>query len=154
MTRFNATGPRVNYTPQEGPKAGDQLIGLYNMWQSISPETRHWIAGLFKSDDTDEEAPLTTEQDLVNNEMYDAEQVANAGLQRGFDKDFNGQEAFEAAIDAAMRASDDYKASQQAAADAASAAQEKAKQRMQGRQNLGLNWSPIAPYPHFEKGPF
>lgn len=152
MTRFNATGPRVNYTPQEGPKAGDQLIGLYNMWQSISPETRHWIAGLFKSDGESE--PLTTEQDLVSGGMYGAEQAANTGLQRGFDKDFNGQDAFEAAIDAAMRASDDYKASQQAAADAAFAAQEKARQRMQGRQNLGLNWPTIAPYPHFEKGPF
>lgn len=153
MTRFQATGPRVDYTPQEGPKAGDQLIGLYNMWQSISPETRNWIAGIFTSDgDTPE---LTTETDLQNQDMYQAEQVANAGLQRGLDKDFNGQDAFEAAIDAAMHASDDYKTSQQDAFNAAEAAKIKAQQRAQGRQNLGLGWpTVVAPYPSFTKGPF
>ena len=153
MTRFQATGPRVDYTPQEGPKAGDQLIGLYNMWQSISPETRNWIASIFTSDgDTPE---LTTETDLQNQDMYQAEQAANAGLQRGLDKDFNGQDAFEAAIDAAMHASDDYKNSQQDAFNAAEAAKIKAQQRAQGRQNLGLNWpTVVAPYPSFTKGPF
>lgn len=153
MTRFQATGPRVDYTPQEGPKAGDQLIGLYNMWQAISPETRNWIASIFTSDgDTPE---LTTETDLQNQDMYQAEQAANAGLQRGLDKDFNGQDAFEAAIDAAMHASDDYKNSQQDAVNAAEAAKIKAQQRAQGRQNLGLNWpTVVAPYPSFTKGPF
>lgn len=153
MTRFQATGPRVDYTPQEGPKAGDQLIGLYNMWQSISPETRDWIASIFTSDgDTPK---LTTETDLQNQAMYQAEQAANAGLQRGLDKDFNGQDAFEAAIDAAMHASDDYKNSQQDAFNAAEAAKIKAQQRAQGRQNLGLNWpTVVAPYPSFTKGPF
>ena len=153
MTRFQATGPRVDYTPQDGPKAGDQLIGLYNMWQSISPETRNWIASIFTSDgDTPE---LTTETDLQNQDMYQAEQAANAGLQRGLDKDFNGQDAFEAAIDAAMHASDDYKNSQQDAFNAAEAAKIKAQQRAQGRQNLGLNWpTVVAPYPSFTKGPF
>jgi hypothetical protein len=24
-----------------------QMVGLYNMWQSLSPDTRDWIAGLF-----------------------------------------------------------------------------------------------------------
>lgn len=153
MTRFQATGPRVDYTPQEGPKAGDQLIGLYNMWQSISPETRDWIAGIFTSDGDKPE--LTTEIDLQNQGMYQAEQAANAGLQRGLDKDFNGQDAFEAAIDAAMHASDDYKNSQQDAFNAAEAAKIKAQQRAQGRQNLGLNWpTVVAPYPSFIKGPF
>lgn len=153
MTRFQATGPRVDYTPQEGPKAGDQLIGLYNMWQSISPKTRDWIASIFTSDgDTPE---LTTETDLQNQDIYQAEQAANAGLQRGLDKDFNGQDAFEAAIDAAMHVSDDYKNSQQDAFNAAEAAKIKAQQRAQGRQNLGLNWpTVVAPYPSFTKGPF
>lgn len=153
MTQFQATGPRVDYTPQEGPKAGDQLIGLYNMWQSISPETRNWIAGLFKSNG--EESPVTTEQDNLNREMFQAEQAANASLQRGLDKDFNGQDAFEAAIDAAMHASDDYKNSQQDAFNAAEAAKIKAQQRARGRHNLGLDWPVvIAPYPSFIKGPF
>lgn len=153
MTRFQATGPRVDYTPQEGPKAGDQLIGLYNVWQSISPETRNWIASIFTSDG--DEPELTTETDLQNQDMYRAEQAANAGLQRGLDKDFNGQDAFEAAIDAAMHASDDYKNSQQDAFNAAEAAKIKAQQRAQGRQNLGLNWpTVVAPYPSFTKGPF
>lgn len=137
MVRFQASGPQPSYTPVEGPEAGDQLIGLYNMWQSISPETRDWLAGLFKSDASEEENPeLATEQDIMNNEMFQAEQAAAPTLQRGFDKDFNGEEAFNNAIDAALRASDAYKKSQQSAFDAGQAAKQKADQRAAVRTTI------------------
>ena len=137
MVRFQASGPQPSYTPVEGPKAGDQLIGLYNVWQSISPETRDWLAGLFKSDTSEEKNPeLATEQDIMNNEMFQAEQAAAPTLQRGFDKDFNGEEAFNNAIDAALRASDDYKKSQQSAFDASQAAKQKADQRAAVRNTI------------------
>lgn len=137
MVRFQASGPQPSYTPVEGPKAGDQLIGLYNMWQSISPETRDWLAGLFKSAASDEENPgLATEQDIMNNEMFQAEQATAPALQRGFDKDFNGEDAFNNAIEAALHASDDYKKSQQSAFDASQAAKQKADQRAAVRTKI------------------
>ena len=40
MTRFQAQGPRIEYHPVESQKPVQQIIGLYNMWQSISPETK------------------------------------------------------------------------------------------------------------------
>ena len=49
MTRFQASGPRVIYTPKEPLKPYKQLVGLYNQWQSLAPETRDWIASLFRS---------------------------------------------------------------------------------------------------------
>ena len=55
MTRFQATGPRIRYVPPEANPRREtpvkQLIGLYNMWQSISPDTRNWIASLFSGKD-------------------------------------------------------------------------------------------------------
>lgn len=48
MTRFQASGPRVRYTPVESEKPFKQIVGLYNMWQSLSPETREWIGNLFR----------------------------------------------------------------------------------------------------------
>lgn len=46
MTRFQ-TNARLNYSPVERDKPGKQLMGLYNMWQSLSPSTRDTIAGWF-----------------------------------------------------------------------------------------------------------
>lgn len=40
MTRFQTQGPRIEYHPVERQKPVQQIIGLYNMWQSISPETK------------------------------------------------------------------------------------------------------------------
>lgn len=40
MTRFQTQGPRIAYHPAESQKPVQQIIGLYNMWQSISPETK------------------------------------------------------------------------------------------------------------------
>lgn len=48
MTRFQASGPRIDYTPVQSEKPFKQIVGLYNMWQSLSPETREWIANLFR----------------------------------------------------------------------------------------------------------
>lgn len=53
MTRFSAA-PRINYKPVERDKPGRQLIGLYNMWQSLSPETRKRIADWFSNKDNTE----------------------------------------------------------------------------------------------------
>lgn len=48
MTRFQASGPRIDYTPVERDRPFKQLVGLYNMWQSLGPDTRDWIANLFR----------------------------------------------------------------------------------------------------------
>lgn len=55
MIRFQASGPRVGYTPKEQQTPFKQLVGLYNTWQSLSPETRKRIADLFSSKDTEVE---------------------------------------------------------------------------------------------------
>lgn len=65
MTRFSASGPRIGYTPTEGPKPVKQIIGLYNMWQSLAPETRKWIADLFKGNDE----PAETVDEIQNPEL-------------------------------------------------------------------------------------
>lgn len=46
-TRFQTQGPRVGYTPVERDRPFKQIVGLYNMWQSLAPETRDRIAGWF-----------------------------------------------------------------------------------------------------------
>lgn len=47
MTRFNTNARlRLAYEPTQKPF--EQLVGLYNMWQSISPRTREWLASLFR----------------------------------------------------------------------------------------------------------
>lgn len=50
MTRFQASGPRIAYTPKQGTKPFEQMIGLYNMWQALPPHVRNWFGSLFKSD--------------------------------------------------------------------------------------------------------
>lgn len=49
MTRFQASGPRIGYRPQQGTKPFEQMVGLYNMWQALPPHTRDWVASLFKT---------------------------------------------------------------------------------------------------------
>ena len=46
MTRFNAQ-PRIYYQPEPYQAPGQQLMGLYDMWQALSPDTRDKIAGWF-----------------------------------------------------------------------------------------------------------
>lgn len=65
MTRFSASGPRISYTPTEGPKPFKQIVGLYNTWQSLSPETRKWFADLFKGKDE----PAETVEEIKNPEL-------------------------------------------------------------------------------------
>ena len=66
MTRFAANGPRINYTPVQPTKPFKQIVGLYDMWQALSPDTRNWIAGLFKSDkDKMMDGPVSTERDPI-----------------------------------------------------------------------------------------
>lgn len=48
MTRFQASGPRIDYTPVQSEKPFKQIVGLYDMWQSLSPETREWIGNWFR----------------------------------------------------------------------------------------------------------
>lgn len=53
MVRFQTQGPGVSLqTPNwdaeyKRQTPFKQIVGLYNMWQSLSPDTRNWIAGLF-----------------------------------------------------------------------------------------------------------
>lgn len=71
MARFQASGPRINYTPGEGPKPFKQIVGLYNMWQSLSPETRAWIASLFSGKDTPAEEVAAIENPELTMAGYD-----------------------------------------------------------------------------------
>lgn len=55
--RFQTQGPRVGYEVIQQQKPGQQLMGLYNTWQSLAPRTRDWITsgfGLFSDEPTDE----------------------------------------------------------------------------------------------------
>lgn len=66
MTRFQASGPRVGYVAKEPLKPFKQVVGLYNQWQSLSPETRNWITSLFgggKDEVVDTE--VSTERDPI-----------------------------------------------------------------------------------------
>lgn len=74
MTRFQATGPRVTYTPVERDRPFKQIVGLYNMWQSLPPETRKWIADLFTSKKSGE--PTEAQTETASETM----QLMNAGL--------------------------------------------------------------------------
>lgn len=71
MTRFSASGPRISYTPTEGSKPVKQIIGLYNMWQSLSPDTRNWIASLFSGKDKPAEEVQTIENPELQMAGYD-----------------------------------------------------------------------------------
>lgn len=74
MTRFQATGPRVTYKPVERDRPFKQIVGLYNMWQSLSPETRKWIADLFARKKSGE--PTEAQTETASENM----QLMNAGL--------------------------------------------------------------------------
>ena len=65
MTRFQASGPRVGYQVKEPLKPFKQIVGLYNQWQSLSPETRNWIASLFGSNDNVLDTEVSTERDPI-----------------------------------------------------------------------------------------
>lgn len=65
MIRFSASGPRISYTPIEGPKPFKQIVGLYDMWQALAPETRAWIASLF----ADKDKPAEEVQTIENPEV-------------------------------------------------------------------------------------
>lgn len=71
MTRFNATGPRISYAPIEGPKPFKQIVGLYDMWQALAPETRAWIASLFADKDRPAEEVQTIENPELTMTGYD-----------------------------------------------------------------------------------
>lgn len=72
MVRFGTQGPGTalqmpnwdaEYKRQTPFKQG---IGLYNMWQALSPDTRKWIAGLFGGgDDEVLDAKVITERDPI-----------------------------------------------------------------------------------------
>ena len=74
MARFSAQGPRVTYVPVQSEKPFKQLVGLYGMWQALSPDTRKWIADLFKSD----AAGVPTEQQT--SDASDVIALSSAGL--------------------------------------------------------------------------
>lgn len=55
--RFQTQGPRIGYEVVQQQKPGQQLMGLYNTWQSLAPSTRDWLTsgfGLFSEEPTDE----------------------------------------------------------------------------------------------------
>lgn len=47
--RFQTQGPRIDYDVVQQQKPGQQLMGLYNTWQSLAPSTRDWLASFFRS---------------------------------------------------------------------------------------------------------
>lgn len=63
MTRFETQGPRIEYHPVESQKPVQQIIGLYNMWQSISPETKARIKNLFGLASAQEQLALRREDE-------------------------------------------------------------------------------------------
>lgn len=72
MVRFQTQQPGLRLTTQpidpddrrETPFK--QLAGLYGMWAALSPDTRQWLANLFKSEEAKMlEAPLDTERDVI-----------------------------------------------------------------------------------------
>lgn len=63
MTRFQTQGPRIEYHPVESQKPVQQIIGLYNMWQSISPETKARIKNLFGLASAQEQLALRREDE-------------------------------------------------------------------------------------------
>lgn len=65
MTRFQASGPRVAYVAKEPLKPFKQVVGLYNQWQSLSPETRNWIASLFDINNEVLDTNVSTERDPI-----------------------------------------------------------------------------------------
>ena len=72
MVRFQTQQPGLRLTTQpidpddrrETPFK--QLAGLYGMWAALSPDTRNWLANLFKSEDEKMlDVPLDTERDAI-----------------------------------------------------------------------------------------
>lgn len=87
MTRFNSNARlKLAYEPTQKPF--EQLVGLYNMWQAISPQTRDWLAGLFRR-----KSDANANHRDVTNAMTRSPESANAFIE-GWDYslgDLNGR---------------------------------------------------------------
>lgn len=91
MVRFQTQGPGVSlqapnwdaeYKRQTPFK---QIVGLYNMWQSLSPDTRNWIASLFGGGEDEILDAKTDPRDPILDEVVNP----NAGtLERYGDNDW------------------------------------------------------------------
>lgn len=62
MTRFQPNGARIALRTEPSEKPFNQMVGLYNMWQSLSPSTRKAIADWFSRTFGSQEAPVTEDQ--------------------------------------------------------------------------------------------
>lgn len=72
MTRFSPNGVRIGYAPQQQQKPGQQLMGMYGLWRSLSPETRDWLTSKLFSDELDYSNPdATYEQTETANKQID-----------------------------------------------------------------------------------
>lgn len=72
MTRFSPNGVRIGYAPQQQQKPGQQLMGMYGLWRSLSPETRDWLTSKLFSDELDYSNPdATNEQTETANKQID-----------------------------------------------------------------------------------
>lgn len=76
MTRFNATGPRIQYTPVPRENLSEKALGLFGMWAALSPETRKKIADFFKRDKTVDATPTEEQTEAAEDYM----EAMNAGL--------------------------------------------------------------------------
>lgn len=82
--RFQPNAPRISYKPVEPNKPIRQLIGLYNQWQALAPETRAWLANLFRTtgegQPTEEQTEAAAENMELMNEGLDPNlfNIANA----------------------------------------------------------------------------
>lgn len=91
MVRFQTQGPSVGLPGQDWnaeykrQTPFKQVVGLYNMWQSLSPDTRNWLAGLFGGGD-DEVLDAPTDQ---RDEILDTTVNPDAGTLQRFGDDWS-----------------------------------------------------------------
>lgn len=72
MVRFQTQWPGLRLTTEsidpddKRETTFKQLAGLYGMWAALSPDTRQWLANLFKSDEAKMlDTPVDTERDAI-----------------------------------------------------------------------------------------
>lgn len=83
MTRFQPNGARIALRTEPSEKPFNQMVGLYNMWQSLSPSTRKAIADWFSRTFGSQETPVTEDQ---TENAADVMELMNAG----YDPSLNG----------------------------------------------------------------
>lgn len=113
MTRFQARGPRIQYTPIETEKPFKQLVGLYGMWNSLGPETKLRIKKALGANLNAEDELALRRLDAQRAQLQDY--IDNGGQARKLNKTMDNAIAEQQAIQNSIRA--DLAAAQQTALD-------------------------------------